>query len=120
MPSPSRGPRSASGSPRSGSRRGGPAPRSWPARVARERRLSLREVWRRDRLRGEAQRAGLDPETVTVAHLVEALGGTIRDWRPASVRPVVPEDPGETRRGRAPKWEWYRVGDNRPFLTPTR
>jgi hypothetical protein len=35
-------------------------------RVAAERRLSVREVWQRDRLQQEARQAGLDPETVTV------------------------------------------------------
>ena len=52
--------------------------------VAAERRLSMREVWRLPRMRQEARQAGLDAETVTVARLVEALGGHVRDWRPAA------------------------------------
>jgi hypothetical protein len=44
----------------------------------------VREVWQRDRLQQEARQARLDAETVTVARLVEALGGQVRDWRPAA------------------------------------
>ena len=42
----------------------------------------MNEVWRLDRLQQEARQAGLDAETATVAHLVEALGGEVRAWRP--------------------------------------
>ena len=47
-------------------------PEAQARRIAAERRLTLREIWRLDRLQQEARQAGLDPETVTV---VEALGG---------------------------------------------
>jgi hypothetical protein len=57
-------------------------PEAQARRVAAERRLTLREVWRLPRMRQEAQQAGLDAETATVQHLVEALGGRVRDWRP--------------------------------------
>ena len=50
--------------------------------VAAERRLTVREVWRLPRVQQEARQAGLDAETVTVARLVEALGGQVRAWRP--------------------------------------
>jgi hypothetical protein len=52
--------------------------------VARERRIEARRVWDRARLQQEARQAGLDAETVTVARLVEALGGEVRGWRPAA------------------------------------
>jgi hypothetical protein len=51
-------------------------------RVAAERRLTMREVWRLPRMQQEARQAGLDVEASTVAHLVEALGGQVRAWRP--------------------------------------
>jgi hypothetical protein len=57
-------------------------PEAQARRVAAERRLSVREVWQRDRLQQEARRAGLDAETVTVARLIGALGGEVRGWRP--------------------------------------
>jgi hypothetical protein len=59
-------------------------PEAQARRVAAERRITVNEVWRRDRLRQEARGAGLDPETVTVARLVEALGGEVRAWRPSA------------------------------------
>jgi hypothetical protein len=43
----------------------------------------VREVWQRDRLQQEARQAGLD-ESSTEAHLVEALGGEVRGWRPGA------------------------------------
>jgi hypothetical protein len=52
--------------------------------VAAERRLTLGEVWRLDRLRREARQAGLDGETATVARLVAVLGGEVKAWRPAA------------------------------------
>jgi hypothetical protein len=57
-------------------------PEAQAHRVAAERRLSMREIWRRDRLQHEARRAGLDGATATIASLLEALGGEVRDWRP--------------------------------------
>jgi hypothetical protein len=45
-------------------------------------RIAVREVWTLARLREEAWRAGLDPESATIEQLVEALGGTIVNWRP--------------------------------------
>jgi hypothetical protein len=59
-------------------------PEAQARRVAAERRISVREVWQRDRLQQEARQARLDAETVTVARLVEALGGEVRGWRPAA------------------------------------
>jgi hypothetical protein len=53
-------------------------------RIAAERRLTRREVWRLARLQQEARQAGLDGETATVAGLVEALGGEVRAWRPGA------------------------------------
>jgi hypothetical protein len=53
-------------------------------RVAAERRLTRREIWGLPRMQQEARQGGLDAETVTVARLVEALGGQVRDWRPAA------------------------------------
>jgi hypothetical protein len=51
--------------------------------VARERRIEPRRVWDLARLGQEARQAGLD-ESATVAHLVEALGGEVRGWRPSA------------------------------------
>jgi hypothetical protein len=59
-------------------------PEAQARRVAAERRLSMREIWRRDRLQQEARAAGLDGATATIADLVEALGGEVRGWRPAA------------------------------------
>jgi hypothetical protein len=57
-------------------------PEAQARRIAAERRLTLREIWRLNRIQQEAREAGLDPEACTVAHLVAALGGRVRDWRP--------------------------------------
>ena len=53
-------------------------------RIAAERRITMGEVWRLNRIQQEARRAKLDPETVTVASLVAALGGQVRAWRPGA------------------------------------
>jgi hypothetical protein len=49
--------------------------------IAAEWRITTREVWRLDRLQREARQAGLDA-SVTVARLVEVLGGQVVNWRP--------------------------------------
>jgi 2-dehydropantoate 2-reductase len=50
--------------------------------VARERRIEARRVWDLARLQREARQAGLDVEASTVEHLLVALGGEVRGWRP--------------------------------------